>query len=143
MYGGRDIPAAGFGFGDAVIVELLRDKHLLPFDSDGGTTGAVDVLVFVQAPEFQSEAIRLSSSLRAAGVSVDLVLEQKRAKWAFKHANRVGARAVVMLAEEEMAQNKVVLKILHDSTQAIVPTDELIYRLIGAGIVPKPASPSE
>jgi histidyl-tRNA synthetase len=29
-FGGEDQPCAGFGFGDAVIVELLKDKGLLP-----------------------------------------------------------------------------------------------------------------
>lgn len=29
-FGGEDAPCAGFGFGDAVIVELLKDKGLLP-----------------------------------------------------------------------------------------------------------------
>merc|ERR1719231_511317 len=29
-FGGEDLAAAGFGFGDAVIVELLRMKGLLP-----------------------------------------------------------------------------------------------------------------
>jgi histidyl-tRNA synthetase len=29
-FGGEDQPCAGFGFGDAVIVELLKDKKLLP-----------------------------------------------------------------------------------------------------------------
>jgi histidyl-tRNA synthetase len=29
-FGGEDVPCAGFGFGDAVIVELLKDKKLLP-----------------------------------------------------------------------------------------------------------------
>lgn len=28
-FGGEDLPCAGFGFGDAVIVELLKDKGLL------------------------------------------------------------------------------------------------------------------
>ncbi len=29
-FGGDETPMAGFGFGDAVIVELLKDKALLP-----------------------------------------------------------------------------------------------------------------
>lgn len=29
-FGGEDQPCAGFGFGDAVIVELLKDRKLLP-----------------------------------------------------------------------------------------------------------------
>ena len=29
-FGGENQPCAGFGFGDAVIMELLKDKNLLP-----------------------------------------------------------------------------------------------------------------
>lgn len=29
-FGGEHQPCAGFGFGDAVIMELLKDKQLLP-----------------------------------------------------------------------------------------------------------------
>jgi len=29
-FGGRPTPAVGFGFGDAVIVELLKDKGIIP-----------------------------------------------------------------------------------------------------------------
>lgn len=29
-FGGEDQPCAGFGFGDAVIVELLKERNLLP-----------------------------------------------------------------------------------------------------------------
>lgn len=29
-FGGTDAPCAGFGFGDAVIIELLKEKGLLP-----------------------------------------------------------------------------------------------------------------
>lgn len=29
-FGGEDVPCCGFGFGDAVIVELLKDRAKLP-----------------------------------------------------------------------------------------------------------------
>lgn len=38
---GDSLPAAGFGFGDAVIVELLSDKGLLPKDKGPGVTAVV------------------------------------------------------------------------------------------------------
>lgn len=53
-FGGDDLPMVGFGFGDAVIVELLKDKKLLP-----DLTHSVDDVVFV-----------FDSALRAAGCSV-------------------------------------------------------------------------
>merc|ERR1719277_1932532 len=38
-FGGEPLPACGFGFGDAVIVELLKDRNLLPsFESSGVDT---------------------------------------------------------------------------------------------------------
>lgn len=43
------MPAAGFGFGDAVIVELLSDKGLLPKDEGPG----VSAVVFAFEPELQ------------------------------------------------------------------------------------------
>lgn len=38
---GEPLPAAGFGFGDAVIAELLSDKGLLPKDKGPGVTAVV------------------------------------------------------------------------------------------------------
>ncbi|CAN0588692.1 unnamed protein product, partial [Laminaria digitata] len=38
---GEALPAAGFGFGDAVIVELLADKGLLPKDNGPGIAAVV------------------------------------------------------------------------------------------------------
>jgi histidyl-tRNA synthetase len=37
-------------------------------------------------------AITVAAKLRQAGQSVDLVLEDKKPKWAFKHADRIGAK---------------------------------------------------
>ena len=44
-FGGEAMPAVGFGFGDAVIVELLKMKNLLPDTS----TSDIQVVVFAQA----------------------------------------------------------------------------------------------
>lgn len=38
---GEALPAAGFGFGDAVIVELLSDRGLLPKEAGPGVTAVV------------------------------------------------------------------------------------------------------
>lgn len=38
---GEALPAAGFGFGDAVIVELLSDRGLLPKETGPGVTAVV------------------------------------------------------------------------------------------------------
>lgn len=77
--GGADLPCAGFGFGDAVIVELLRDRGLLP---DLGRR--VDDVVHALEESLRPQACAAAAALRAKGRSVELVLEPKRMKWVLK-----------------------------------------------------------
>lgn len=63
-------PAAGFGFGDAVIVELLKEKGLLPEPPH-----KVDDMVMVMGEGLGPYAAKVATKLRSLGRSVDLVLE--------------------------------------------------------------------
>ena len=81
--GGKDLPATGFGFGDMVIMELLKDKNLLPQLLSG-----VEDIVIALDPELKNVAVKVASVLRDSDRLVDLVLENKKIKWAFKHAER-------------------------------------------------------
>jgi len=115
-FGGESIPAVGFGFGDAVIVELLKDKGLLPdFDK-----GSVDFCVFSIDTGGTSSAMKLGNELRTKGFSVDVVLEEKKMKWAFKHADRIGAERVVIVGGEEGARGEVKVKNMESGEQETV-----------------------
>ena len=94
--GGRDLPATGFGFGYMVIIELLSDKGLLP-----DISSRVSDVVFSMDESLRGAAMEVSSRLRRAGRTVDLVLEPKKMKWVFKHAERTGADRLVMVMPAE------------------------------------------
>ena len=88
--GGEDRPMVGFGFGDAVIMELVKDKGLLP---ESLKSGNVDDLVYPMNAALRPAAMGIAARLRAAGRCVDLVIEDgKKPKWAFKHARSVAGR---------------------------------------------------
>lgn len=53
-FGAEAVPAVGFGFGDAVIVELLKNKGLVP-DTE---TSKVDAVVFAQNAGLYTKAIK-------------------------------------------------------------------------------------
>mmetsp|Transcript_16244 Transcript_16244/g.40964 ORF Transcript_16244/g.40964 Transcript_16244/m.40964 type:complete len:493 (-) Transcript_16244:133-1611(-) len=112
-FGGDDLPAAGFGFGDAVIMELLESKKLLP----DLPTSMVDAVVFAMNDELLPQAMQLASTLRAAGRNVDMVLQPKKTKWIFKHADRLDAKFVVLLAPQEAEKGLVRVKNLGEGTQ--------------------------
>jgi histidyl-tRNA synthetase len=119
--GGEDQPMVGFGFGDAVIVELLKDKGVMPDFSKG----AVQDLVFPLSEALRPAAMTIAAKLRDAGRSVDLVLEDKKAKWAFKQAERAGAERVVILGENEWAAGAVRVKNLATREEFDVKVSDL------------------
>ena len=118
--GGKDLPATGFGFGDMVIMELLAEKGLVP-----ELIGGVDDVVISLSPELRNAAMSVATSLRNTGKSVDLVLEDKRLKWAFKHAERSGAQRLVMVMPDEWKEGKVKIKDLESGKEIEVSVDSL------------------
>mmetsp|Transcript_19205 Transcript_19205/g.40222 ORF Transcript_19205/g.40222 Transcript_19205/m.40222 type:complete len:174 (+) Transcript_19205:1283-1804(+) len=120
-FGGDPTPAAGFGFGDAVIVELLKERDVLPsFEGSG-----YDTVVFAMSEDLYSVAIEVASKLRAEGQTVDLILEKKKTKWVFKHASRNEARYCVIVAGNEYENGEVSVKDLSVGEQKAVKIDAL------------------
>ena len=120
-FGGKDVPACGFGFGDAVIVELLKDKGLMP-----QLPPAVDDAVFAFSAHLRGPAIEITRRLRAEGRSVDLLLEDgKRMKWAFRHADGVGAARLVLLAPQEWERGVVKVHDMSSGQERDVTPQEL------------------
>ena len=118
--GGNDLPATGFGFGDMVIMELLADKGLVPELSNG-----VGDVVFGMGTELRGAAMQVAAKLRSAGRTVDLVLENKKMKWVFKHAERCGATRLVMVMPDEWAEGKVRIKDLDTGEESTVAMEDL------------------
>ena len=62
--------------------------------------------------------MEVSSKLREAGRTVDLVLEPKKMKWVFKHAERTGADRLVMVMPAEWESGKVRIKDLQTGEES-------------------------
>jgi len=102
---GGDLPMVGFGFGDAVILELLQDKGLLPPLQQN-----IDDVVVALDPELQKHVGQVAAALREKGRVVDAVLDKRKMKWVFKHAQRCHAKRLVILGEDEWRRGKLKVK---------------------------------
>lgn len=127
LYGApTPVPACGFGFGDCVIMELLKDKKLLP-----DLSHEVDYVVASYNADMQAPALRVASELRGLGASVDVLMEPKRrVAGVFDYADRVGARRLIFVAPDEHAKGMVRVKDLRviegeGVKQVDVPLDSL------------------
>ncbi|MEP6492993.1 MAG: histidine--tRNA ligase [bacterium] len=92
--GGVDQPALGFGMGDVVLAELLRDRKLLPSQADGP-----QVWVAADSPELQLDVRRAATSLRRGGVRVEYALRHQPLMKQVKAAKSAGAAFVLTLHE--------------------------------------------
>jgi len=118
--GGNDMPATGFGFGDMVIMELLNEKGLVP-DLPSGNE---DIVIAINE-DLRSAAMSVATKLRASGRLVDLVLDDKRMKWAFRHAERTEAQRLVMVMPDEWAAGNVRIKELESGEESDVALSDL------------------
>jgi histidyl-tRNA synthetase len=67
--GGVELPAVGFGMGDVVLGELLKEKGLLP-----SYAGSIDAFLATEGAEGQGAALQLTHALRDAGIRAEFAL---------------------------------------------------------------------
>ena len=118
--GGKDLPATGFGFRDMVIMELLAEKDLIP-----ELVSDIDDTVIPLNSDLRNAAVMVAASLRNSGRTVDLVLEDKKMKWVFKHVERVGAKRLVLLAPDEWSRKMVKIKDLDTGEESEISLNDI------------------
>jgi histidyl-tRNA synthetase len=118
--GGPDLPALGFGMGDAVLGELLAAKKLVPT-----TPPRVDVVVVPVTVELAGAARTLVAKLRAQGLNAEAPYGVPRIGKALKSADLAGAKRVVIVGPDEWKDGIVLVKELASGTETRVRADEL------------------
>ena len=114
--GGKPVPAVGFGFGDAVIAELLEDEKLWP-----DLPRDVQDVVYAFGPSEKAAAIGVATRLRSEGRRVELCLGQTKLKRVLGDADKAGAERVFLIGEDELARGVVKVRILADKDEREEP----------------------
>jgi histidyl-tRNA synthetase len=110
--GGPSVPAVGFGFGDAVIHELLIEQGLVP-----ELARDLEEVVYAFGESERAAAVELAQRLRAGGRSVELVLGHPKLKRVFSDADKSGAARVWVIGPDELAAGQVRVKELESGEQ--------------------------
>jgi histidyl-tRNA synthetase len=119
--GGVQMPAVGFGMGDVVLSELLRDKGRVPPDRS-----SIDVfLAFITRDEI-AHVVSLAHELRDAGLRVEYALSPQAVGKQLKLADARKARLAVVVGPDEWARGDVMMKDLRSGSQESVPADSLV-----------------
>ncbi len=98
--GGPDVPAAGFGMGDAVLEIMLKEKGKIP---ESLRRREIDFFVIEDDDEQVVEAIKLVGALRRKGFSADFAYKRQSVGKQLKEANRRGAACAVIVRSDAVA----------------------------------------
>jgi len=113
--GGVDLPALGFGMGDVVLTELLRERGLAP-----AAEPTVDVFLAAISQEDIAEVLGLARELRDAGLRAEYALAPQAVGKQLKLADTRGARVAIVVGPDDRARGEVMVKDLRGKGQVSV-----------------------
>ena len=116
--GGPATPAIGWAAG--------IERILLAIDEEGEPAGR-DAFVAIADPSQRQRAMALATELRHAGLSAEIDLAGRGLKGQLKHANRIGARQVLILEADGSAQ----LRDMASGEQRPADTANLVDEMTG------------
>ncbi len=118
LFGAGEHPSAGLGFGDVVILEILKDRGLLP-----ELSRKVDFFLIPFSDQERPVAVQTAQHLRKQGLSADMLLNSKRLKGAFREALRLNPSKVILFLPDETAQGLIVLRDMESGEETRVPKE--------------------
>jgi histidyl-tRNA synthetase len=122
--GGVQMPAVGFGMGDVVLGELLRDKGRTPSERS-----TIDVFLAFITRDDIPHVVRLAHELRDAGLRVEYALNPQAVGKQLKLADARKATVAVVVGPDEWARGEVMMKDLRSGSQESVPADSLVHTI--------------
>jgi len=118
--GGPAMPALGFGMGDVVLGDLLKELKKLP-----PSPPRIDVLVVPIGEEMLAPARQVVRKLRLAGERAEAPYAPMKVGKAFQAAESFGARRVVLVGPDEWREGKVKVKDLASREESVREVDKL------------------
>ncbi len=120
LVGGDPLPAVGFGMGDVVLGELLKERGLAP-----EYRRTVDSFIVTIGQEQRPLALEIAHRLRDRGERVLYALRDASVRKQFQAAGTEGANRVIVLGPDEVARGVAVVRDMDSGTEQDVALEEL------------------
>ena len=104
-YGGETVPAVGFGFGDVVVLDVLKELERFP-----ELPRKLDYTIIPFSNEQIGTALKIAAELRLQGSTVDCNFSMKKMKKMMQQAHESGAAKAILLFPDELSDDKVVIR---------------------------------
>ncbi|NEW62226.1 histidine--tRNA ligase [Granulicatella sp. zg-ZJ] len=128
--GGPQTSSFGFGIGMERLVLLMESQKV-----DVPNLQELDIFVIGMGEETSVETLKLTQAARQAGYSADRDYLDRKFKAQFKLADKLGAKVVLIVGEEELQKGTAKLKVFKTGKEVEVPLTDLydnfetVYRM--------------
>ncbi|GAB2752586.1 histidine--tRNA ligase [Amycolatopsis magusensis] len=119
LFTAKEIPGIGFGMGDVTLIDFLTTHGLVP-----SPRSEYDVAVIPVTAELTSAARTVAARLRSAGLRTSSPLEHRKLGKEMTRADKAGARAVVIVGQEDWDAGNVTVRSLATREQTTVALDQ-------------------
>ena len=127
--GGNPTPAIGFAMGIERILLALQKQNLIK-----ELASTVDVYIVATGEEANQEAIKLAVKLRKYALSCEIDFANRSMKAQMKAANKLQAKHVIIIAEQELQEQTYSYKNMLTSEQVSIKNQDLNMLLSKLGV---------
>jgi len=119
--GGTDTPGIGFAMGMERLLLAMASLENGQINAD-----KLDVFLALMDQKYEPQATRILIGLRRAGIKSDRDYNHRSAKAQMKYADKLGARIVLLLGEDEIQRGVITIRNMQSREQSEASTEELI-----------------
>ena len=120
--GGPDTPGIGFAIGMERLILLLQQER-------EEARRSPEAFVAALGDAARERGFLLVQELRELGIEAELDYEGRSLKSQMRRADKLGARHVLILGEEELKRNEIQLRDMADKSQAVIPLGAVLDTL--------------
>ena len=125
VFGLPDVSGVGISFGADRIYDVLNTLDLYPAETSSATT-----VMFTNFGTAEAAAsMKMIKQLRAAGISAEIYPENAKMKKQMGYADALKVPYVAIVGENELAENKMMLKEMATGNQQLLSVEEAIQKL--------------
>jgi len=121
LFTSQQIPGIGFGMGDVTLIDFLDTHGLTP-----KPRSEADVVVIPVVEELTDAAREVAGRLRKAGLRTSTPVELRKLGKELTRADKAGARAVVIVGQEDWDAGNVTVRGLATREQQTVAVDGVV-----------------
>ncbi len=117
--GGKNTPVVGFGIGIERLLGYLESKNIQICDNK-----VIDAYV-ASNTENENYVIKFVYALRKKGLNIDSDLMNRSLKSQFKYADKIDAKFVIVIGDDEINENKMTIKNMQTGEQIKVWSNDV------------------